>query len=440
MERSIANIFGLVIAYILALLPIFGFLTYSAINKAPQVLLIYLSVLSILLILFERGNINIPKYLLYYGLFVLYTTMSDVFVVGVPFDEGYVRNNRYLGSFLLLLIIENTIFNKHFNARIIKIMVATVVVTFLVILIQEFYNREFMVMRAFNIDGGLNHDRLVSVYSWIDNRMAFGTVFFPMFFFVLEIAFKKENNKVVALLYVIGITIAFLNRSRITMVQFLASFLLIAIYQGVSIKTFSKYLLLFSAVIALGYVGFKQLNVNVDEIVQERILDSDARSLETSSAGGRILAFAIFAETFPKHPFFGKGKFFKSGHGEDVELLRLLAGRSYQIHVGYLALLYYYGLVGGGFYLLFVLAMARKLFHDARQTTYWAPFLAWLLYMLNNFTDVFIHFDFMGILVVLILNTYLLQKLNEEKEEPAYMKSREKARAMPRQQGMSNPT
>ena len=140
------------------------------------------------------------------------------------------------------------------------------------------------------------------------------------------------------------------------------------------------------------FIGLKAINVNVDQIVYERILEQNEGGMLHGSAGTRLLAFEIFGKVFPQHPLFGKGKFFRAGGTNDIELQQLLGGRSYQIHVGYLSLLYYYGIIGGGFYLLFMISLAKKLYRDAKLTNMWAPFLCWLMYVVNNMTDVMFSF------------------------------------------------
>jgi hypothetical protein len=266
---------------------------------------------------------------------------------------------------------------------------------------------------GFNSGQGENKDRLVSIFSWSEDRMAFGLSFLPILAIVTEVALKNKN-KMFILFYFIGLIISFLNRSRITLIQFSLIFLLLPIYQGLKINTIIKYIGLFGLFVIILFFSLKGINVDVIQIVNERILEKSKGGIIQGSGGTRILAFKIFAETFPESPVFGKGKFFRKKGTDDIELHRLLGGRSYQIHVGYLSLLYYYGIIGGIFYLAFLITLTAKFYKDAKHTLFWAPFIGWLMYIFNNLTDVYLFFDFMGILLIIVINNYYVQSKNNE--------------------------
>lgn len=84
-----------------------------------------------------------------------------------------------------------------------------------------------------------------------------------------------------------------------------------------------------------------KIGVDTNEIIEKRILEKQRVGIENKSVGTKILAFQLFAELFPANPVFGVGSQITD------ELEDKLAGRSSQLHVGYLSLLYYKGLVDG---------------------------------------------------------------------------------------------
>ena len=100
------------------------------------------------------------------------------------------------------------------------------------------------------------------------------------------------------------------------------------------------------------------------------------------------------------------------GESKDYELVRELAGRSSQIHIGYLSLLYYYGLVGGFLYLTFIVLITRKLYRDAKTTYYWGPFFGFLGLVLANFTLVSLSFFNAGLILCLFFNQVYLNRHN----------------------------
>jgi len=117
---------------------------------------------------------------------------------------------------------------------------------------------------------------------------------------------------------------------------------------------------------------------------------------------------------FPKNPVWGKGRIhsFKKGGTKDIELVRILHGRSSQIHVGYLSLFYYYGIMGSFFYFMFLVLLSRKLFVDAKETGRWAAFMGWCMFLISNMVLVVFDIFSMGIILALFYNEYHHQKLN----------------------------
>ena len=223
-------------------MPIVGFFTYSYIDKPPQPFLNYLGLGIIFLHWFEKGSLKMPTYLLLYGLFIIYTIIQDTFIVGTSFNVEYIRNSRFIGSFLLAIIIENMFVSEVNKDYFNKLSIGLIVVTLMVIIFQELIDNNFMVLPGYNTESiGTNTDRLVSIYSWVDNRMAFGVVFLPILALVLGEVARKNKNNYLLLFYFIGLLVSFLNRSRITLVQFFLLFFLIPIYQGLRLNVFVKY-------------------------------------------------------------------------------------------------------------------------------------------------------------------------------------------------------
>jgi len=218
------------------------------------------------------------------------------------------------------------------------------------------------------------------------------------------------------------LTLAFLsvifNRTRITIILFFISLILFPIYQGINLIKVSKWLIICAIIILPLTLIIKNNNPKIIENLEERFFETKTRGLEETSAGTRLLAFKIFAKLFPEHPWLGKGKLhsFGAGNSQDIRLLVLLNNRSSQIHVGFLSLLYYYGVLGGGLFIIFVYLLARKLLKNAKIDGYWSPFLIWLMFIVNNFTDVYFYFNMNGILLGLVLSKYYQQKTNIQKQ------------------------
>ena len=85
---------------------------------------------------------------------------------------------------------------------------------------------------------------------------------------------------------------------------------------------------------------------------------------------------------------------------------RLIRGRTSQIHVGYLKLFYYYGLVGGLLYLAFLASLMNRMWKIARQSNYWGGFFAILAFVVANLTLVELDLFYHGLLLALIFSNH----------------------------------
>ncbi len=88
----------------------------------------------------------------------------------------------------------------------------------------------------------------------------------------------------------------------------------------------------------------------------------------------------------------------------------LLAGRSSQMHVGYVKLFYYYGLVGGLLYLTFLTSLLLRMWKIGRQCNYWGGFFAFLAFVIANFTLVRFDLFYCGLLLALVYTNHFYLK------------------------------
>jgi len=167
---------------------------------------------------------------------------------------------------------------------------------------------------------------------------------------------------------------------------------------------FGVVLLLTLGLIA-NFMGF-----NVERYVTERLLDP--------SASSRLLAFEVFFEVFPDNPIFGTG-------GVDTEeMVTLLGGKSSQIHVGFLKLFYYYGLIGGILYLSFMVTFLIRLRKMAQYSGYWGGFFAILAFFIANLTLFELSLFYYGpLLAIIFANHFYFSKVEDKSARISNSKS-----------------
>ncbi len=97
------------------------------------------------------------------------------------------------------------------------------------------------------------------------------------------------------------------------------------------------------------------------------------------------------------------------------DLMKMKGSRTSQIHVGYLSLFYYYGIVGGTLYLFFAFYLLKKLYSIAKKTGYWGSFYAFLTYFISVMgTTVSFQIYFVGYIFAMVFHRFYEQEINLE--------------------------
>ena len=388
--------------YIYSVFPFFcllqkKYLGFSS-NKIQGILLLIILFITILDKISFGGKINFPKYVFFFLLFSIYAIMSslDIGRTSLFGLAKLIYSNPYLMTVYIFFIIENTNYNDAFIKNITSILYVMVFITLIVSLIQ-IYKPLFFINASIDMYYyfAIEQRRIISIYSWIDiNSLG---ISFPA---ILSILYGQRLLKEKRSIYLIiaGGIVCFLNKSRYVMVSFF-----VASAQSIKINkriffNLIKYLASVVILLLISYWGLKKIGVDIDFFIKNRILSESYRS--------RILAFEMFKKFFPHNPFLGTGGI------KTEELMQELGGRSSQIHVGYLSLFYYYGLIGGSIYLAFIYYLLKKLRHTAKKSGYWGSYFAFLTFLFANLTFPRFHLYEFGLILAIMFNKYYEQKMD----------------------------
>eukprot|EP00825_Cyclidium_porcatum_P007734 TRINITY_DN13890_c0_g1_i1.p1 TRINITY_DN13890_c0_g1~~TRINITY_DN13890_c0_g1_i1.p1 ORF type:complete len:312 (-),score=14.66 TRINITY_DN13890_c0_g1_i1:220-1155(-) len=218
------------------------------------------------------------------------------------------------------------------------------------------------------------------------------------------IADELKRNKTASLLFwiLIGAIVSFLSGTRVVMVNMILLLVMVFIYKGTSMVNILKYFVFFILAIISFVLVMEVAKVDYNRIITDRILTENDGGLVEGSGGTRILAFELFPQFFMKSPIWG------SGSEISLDLKNKLDGRSSQLHVGYLSYLYYFGLVGGLLYFLFMFYYSRKLFINAKIHKNWGPFFGWIGFPIANLTLNYMAPFEAGILLCVLFDRYYL--------------------------------
>jgi hypothetical protein len=396
------------IAYYFVLAPLIGFILVSTIDVAYYNVLVFILIIGVISQVLRKGkDFHFPLYAFFLLLFIIYSILSDIFLAEKEISIGYFYLNKVISTLFLLLYIENVNYiSSRFIGKYIKLIIVILVVAVIVILIQQTFDSSFFI-NSINKDHIVEHGRLLSIYSWI-SPLEIGFGFVAMLGSIISIFYmKNKKNSTTMVLFILGAIFTFLTRWRWTMLNFLILIFQILKYRKFALRRVIVTVFIGVISILLAFQILISLDVPVKQIVDARILEKNEGGLGKGSSATRVYAFVIFKELFPENPLFGKGKIHTfGGKSKDSELQSLLKGKTSQIHIGYLSILYYYGIFGSFFYFGFLYLFLKKLRREAKQNKFWGAYFAVFGFLVANFTLVSVSLFFSGIAASLVFNNY----------------------------------
>ncbi|NND33198.1 MAG: hypothetical protein HKN76_11460 [Saprospiraceae bacterium] len=429
---------------ILALLSTYPFYSYVMVNyfsSDPNYLsgiIVYFFGAELLITSYSRNKtIAFPKYLLALGAFFLYTLVSSLFISDLLHELGptkYIYRDPYLRAFVILLVIENTVFDKKAISFSLQFLFGVMVVAAMVSL-RQVYDPLFYANIGMESATGASLERYqqyletlgtnyldhltpikegyrYSIYSWISG-ISVGLDSLSIFSILLGLRHMGKVKSII--LFCSAGFISFLSSSRWIMLNFLTISSQRIIGKTNPLFYSFKLILGLALLILIVAQGASYFGVDLNKMVQDRLL--------SESAGTRIYAFEVFGKVFHENPIFGTG-------GVDTErMLMLIQGKTSQIHVGWLKILYYHGLIGTLIYATFIFSLLTYLFKLAKVNNYWGSFFALLAFVVANGTLVEFSIYYHGLLLAILFAPYLRNETIEKRQskpskKPAPLESR----------------
>jgi hypothetical protein len=399
------------LTYFFIFYPLFGLLTVITIGSPPRNVTGLMMIVLIFFVLLNAKVIVYSRFLQFYALFFVYITILNI--VKVNSDSSFFKflyANTGLHFLLFLIILQWDINYFWLNLKLIhRLLVATIILSAIVIIVQQFIPTFFVNPRFIKawmeIKGGslfqAEELRSPSIYSW-GGAMGVGLIFLPFIAIVVNNYLINKRTRLAYIFLFLGLLVTILTKGRWMMINAIVLFAMIFHYNKVHFSRVLKIVVILCLALICVYYLLPLIGVNVKNLIAERILETNKGGLREGSASSRIIAFEVFFKLFPKNPVFGVGMQLNS------ELMKELAGRSSQIHVGYLALFYHYGLIGGIFYMGFIYSLTKTLYRNAKIHGYYSPLYSWIGFLLSNLTLFYIMPFEAGLLLILLLDKYYL--------------------------------
>ncbi|MCD4828963.1 MAG: hypothetical protein K8R90_05985 [Candidatus Cloacimonetes bacterium] len=405
-QLSLFHMFFFITIALVAVMPIAAMGIEMILSLAP--ILFFGAVMVCLFVLFigesaltSRTHFRFPMYLRFYILFCISLLLWTYDITEASPQEIILLfiKNIYVFAIYSFFLIENVDFSERFINTLTKLMKFTIIISFIVVLIQVFFDRHFLVSELFRQSHwGLEHGiqyRHPSIFSWL----GFSALGFSLpIIFALLIPEIKKNKRQSILYFSMVLVVVFLTKTRYVMLSFLIVLTLFTQAKGFMLVRVLKYVSFIILSAFLVYLGGFIFGIDMNYFIHSRIL---------SDVSTRFLAFDVFFKLFPKSMLVGAGSTLSS------ELLQEIGGRSSQIHVGWLALFYHYGLIGGFLYIGFIFFLMRRLWRIGKVLGKWGPFVGMLTFVIANFTLVNLFVFQMGHILAMVFKRYYEQQIHE---------------------------
>lgn len=415
MQNKASNRINLLLVHTLTLSPLLSvfIVRFTAVKSGTYVFNALIAIASIIVLLeaFKNNRLRVPIYLRYLFIFCVYTVFSDIFLADKAFTFMYFFKNQLFFGFLAALVIENTDFHSGYMRKLTKLLKTIFWLSIVAILIQQFVDYNFMLNpNALEETEAADEmeRRLSSIYSYLGGPLYAGLTVIPVL--SILVAENAKRKKPVFSLYIAGAIFSLLNKSRWVLINLvLTIFSKFNIRKLSLVQVFKIVASIVIASVATLYV-LRYFDFDIDEFVAQRLLETNHGGLQEGAASSRLLAFEIFGQVYTEHPIIGKGNLnWGEGAKGDKALSLLLRGRSSQIHVGYLSLLYWYGLLGAIPFICFLYTMMGRMRSVAKKFNYWGPFWGMMGLVFANLTLVFFHLNVPGLLLCLVYSRYYEQ-------------------------------
>jgi hypothetical protein len=383
--------------------PLWAWITVSFFNFPADKILIFL-VLPILAYNLWNLKAKVPVYLFFFIAFTVYHLCS-VFYNGIMPDNTtpllYIFSDPNLLACILILVVENTDFDEDFvikmNRHILWIVVISLVVSIIQIKDTSFFYNTKLDEDAFSV----GESRNTSIYSWVNINS--GGINFPILISILLNVYDTRS-KAFPVITLSGIVVSFLTKARYVMLSTIIAFSQLLLTKTIALKKKIFVLFFFAFGIFMIVMVSQMVGYDINATINDRILEKEG---EMGSAKTRVHSYDVFMLKFPENPYFGVGPKTRD------DVIDLMDGQAFIIHVGYLSYLYYYGFFGAMLLFLSLFFLLRDAWLVGKRYEFWGSFYGFVGFALANVTFVYFSFNEMGIILAIIYLRYY--KTNSER-------------------------
>lgn len=392
--------------YLLLFSPVLSYVTFGIMGLKPIGFYFqtFINIYGIFFISVNVKKVKIPTFAVFALIWAMYIIIWTL-VNGKFGRAGFLGtfNSIHLAIFFILIIIYNTRISSAFISNVILIFKITVIITAVVSIIQVFKmdflnaNHLWSYLSEININDNTRYIiRRSSIFGFIDTN-ALGLSFMPILAVLFGYLILTKSKSIFLYLMLGGLT-AFLSNARYVIGALFIIILQVMVNSKYKLKGIIRYLLVSFIILFISFQVLRYIGYDLKEWFDIRIFQND--SVKESQ---RYASYLVFLEVFPDNFLFGNGNI----EDDMVVALSKRLGTPF-IHVGYLAYLVAYGIVGCFFLYGFWFLLARKLLITAKASSFWGTFFAFLVFLWSFLSMIQSSIFYYGLIFALIFDKHFM--------------------------------
>jgi len=373
------DIWSVITIFWLLLSPLIGYLAGTVWKLRGSIVIAWgIAIIALISSLLKISHLKLSRYFLFASIYYL----AIILIPALSGSNFRVKFNNEALLCIFLLIAANSYISAKVYNQALKWMAALIVVSLVVIIIQQFYNPLFLVSKnvseEFEWDKFSNFQyRLHSIWSYVSDTASGFSLMAPYAVLLGYMIEKKKNGWWIALLCAAVLLYSVLTRQRYLIIVYLIITFQIYRLLNRAVNQIAVLVVLFLCIGLLLYSGFPLF-----DLIQYRYLDVQAGGIAYGSFSARTQSWEAFKRFFSSSWLLGIDM---SKQASDY--YNYLGRETGQNLLGIIYPFITYGIIGSIWYYLLLYFLLRDSYIIGRKTKNYGFFVLFIAFIATGFAN-----------------------------------------------------
>lgn len=373
------DIWSVITIFWLLLSPLIGYLAETVWKLRGSIVIAWgIAIIALISSLLKISHLKLSRYFLFASIYYL----AIILIPALSGSNFRVKFNNEALLCIFLLIAANSYISAKVYNQALKWMTALIVISLVVIIMQQFYNPLFLVSKnvseEFAWEKFSNFQyRLPSIWSFVSDTAGGFSVMAPYAVLLGDMIEKKKNGWWIALLCAAVLLYSVLTRQRYLIIVYLIITSQIYRLLNRAVNQIAVLVVLFLCIGLLLYSGFPLF-----DLVQYRYLDVQAGGIAYGSFSARTQSWEAFTK------YIGSAWLLGIDMSKQASDYYNYLGRSNgQNLLGIVYPLITYGIIGSIWYYLLLFFLLRDSYIIGRKTKNYGFFVLFIAFVATGFAN-----------------------------------------------------